>query len=189
MLVVVGETQKWLRSVALSLVNTIKANPDFLSDIETPAIQILESWKDKRGVIFCDEARKAQYYHWIKLLEVISRYRIHVEVSHLRLVVPISEAPHLWWRYLCSVACSEKKCGKDKIQSLRRLRRRYIQLYVGILQQSSVKDIEELRPIEKDLDSKVVLLWRYNPLNSNFFFVAAAFSKIVVSIECHEISI
>ncbi|GAB2290516.1 hypothetical protein Dimus_024794 [Dionaea muscipula] len=58
MLVAVGETQKRLRSVALSLVNTIKANPDFLSDIETPAIQILESWKDKRGVIFCDEARK-----------------------------------------------------------------------------------------------------------------------------------
>ncbi|GAB2288408.1 hypothetical protein Dimus_022741, partial [Dionaea muscipula] len=58
MLVAVGETHKRLRSVALSLVNTIKANPDFLSDIETPAIQILESWKDKRGVIFCDEARK-----------------------------------------------------------------------------------------------------------------------------------
>ncbi|GAB2285165.1 hypothetical protein Dimus_019617 [Dionaea muscipula] len=58
MLVAVGETHKRLRSVALSLVNTIKANPDFLSDIETTAIQILESWKDKRGVIFCDEARK-----------------------------------------------------------------------------------------------------------------------------------
>ncbi|GAB2300237.1 hypothetical protein Dimus_034275 [Dionaea muscipula] len=112
----------------------------------------------------CLTITEAQYYDWIKLLEVISRYRIHVEVSHLRPVVPISEAPHLWWRYAVQATLQQKKmCYRfswDKIQSLCRLRRRYIQLYVGILQQSSVKDIQELRRIEKDLDSKVVLLWR-----------------------------
>ncbi|GMG98853.1 hypothetical protein Nepgr_000693 [Nepenthes gracilis] len=58
MLVAVGDTHKRLRNVALSLVNTIKANPDFLDDIDTTAIQVLCSWKDKRQVIFCEEARK-----------------------------------------------------------------------------------------------------------------------------------
>ncbi|KAJ9169894.1 hypothetical protein P3X46_018041 [Hevea brasiliensis] len=58
MLVAVGDTHKRLRNVALSLVTITKSKPEFLNDIERTAIQILNSWKDKRQVIFCEEARK-----------------------------------------------------------------------------------------------------------------------------------
>ncbi|XAR56344.1 hypothetical protein NMG60_11036794 [Bertholletia excelsa] len=58
MLVAVGDIHKRLRNVALSLVTTIKSKPEFLSDIETTAIQILNSWRNRRRVIFCEEARK-----------------------------------------------------------------------------------------------------------------------------------
>ncbi|XP_057461336.1 cytochrome P450 724B1-like isoform X2 [Actinidia eriantha] len=58
MLVAVGDIHKRLRNVALSLVTTIKSKPEFLSDIEKIAIQILESWKGRNQVLFCEEARK-----------------------------------------------------------------------------------------------------------------------------------
>ncbi|XVE72602.1 hypothetical protein DITRI_Ditri11bG0051100 [Diplodiscus trichospermus] len=58
MLVAVGDTHKRLRNVALSLVTITKSKPEFLNDIERIAIQILDSWKNKPKVIFCEEARK-----------------------------------------------------------------------------------------------------------------------------------
>ncbi|KAK7816110.1 cytochrome p450 90b1, partial [Quercus suber] len=58
MLVAVGDTHKRLRNVALSLVTITKSKPEFLHDIETTAIRILHSWKEKSQVIFCEEARK-----------------------------------------------------------------------------------------------------------------------------------
>ena len=58
MLVAVGDTHKRLRTVALSLITITKSKPGFLNDIETTAIRILHSWKDKSQVIFCQEARK-----------------------------------------------------------------------------------------------------------------------------------
>ena len=49
----------------------------------------------------------------------------------------------------------------DQVQSLCHLRRRYIQLYASSLQKMSNVDNKEIRDIEKDLDPKVILLWRY----------------------------
>ncbi|MCL7037179.1 hypothetical protein MKW94_029706, partial [Papaver nudicaule] len=46
----------------------------------------------------------------------------------------------------------------DRIRYLCQLRRRYIQLYASSLQQLKVDD-SEIREIERDLDSKVILLW------------------------------
>ncbi|KAJ9687087.1 hypothetical protein PVL29_015800 [Vitis rotundifolia] len=58
MLVAVGDTHKRLRNVALSLVTTTKTKPEFLNEVERAAIRVLDSWKDKPQVIFCEEARK-----------------------------------------------------------------------------------------------------------------------------------
>ncbi|KAH7860755.1 hypothetical protein Vadar_017669 [Vaccinium darrowii] len=58
MLVAVGDIHKRLRSVALSLVTTMKSNPEFLIDIERTVIQILDSWKGSPQVMFSVEARK-----------------------------------------------------------------------------------------------------------------------------------
>lgn len=107
---------------------------------------------------------EAQYYDWIKLLEVISRYRMHVEVSHLRPSIPVTEGPHLWWHYAVQATLQQRKmCYRfswERIQHLCRLRRRYIHVYANILQQLPNVDNEELQHIEKDLDSKVILLDR-----------------------------
>lgn len=61
MLVAVGDVHKRLRNVALSLVTTIKSKPQFLTDIETTAIHILDSWKFRDQVLFCEEARKFSF--------------------------------------------------------------------------------------------------------------------------------
>ena len=48
------------------------------------------------------------------------------------------------------------------MQHLCQLRRHYIQLYAGSLQQISNINNSDIRDIEKDLDPKVILLWRYD---------------------------
>ncbi|XP_027330645.1 uncharacterized protein LOC113846496 isoform X2 [Abrus precatorius] len=107
---------------------------------------------------------EAQYHDWIKLLEAVSRYKTYMEVSHIRPAVPISKAPSLWWQYAAHAALQQQKmCYRlswDQIQHLCQRRRRYIQLYVASLQQSPHVNHTEIREIEKDLDSKVILLWR-----------------------------
>ncbi|XVF38939.1 hypothetical protein REPUB_Repub20aG0145800 [Reevesia pubescens] len=108
---------------------------------------------------------EAQYHDWIKLLEVISRYRTYIEISHLRPMVPVSKESYiLWWRYAAQAALQQRKmCYRfswDRIWHMCQLRRRYIHLYASLLQQSSSVDSLEVRDIEKDLDSKVILLWR-----------------------------
>ncbi|XP_062108869.1 uncharacterized protein LOC133819601 isoform X1 [Humulus lupulus] len=107
---------------------------------------------------------EAQYHDWIKLLEVVSRYRTHVEVSHLRPMVPVSQKPCLWWRYAAQAGLQQRKmCYRfswDRIRHLCQLRRRYIQLYAGSLQHLANVNTAEIREIERDLDSKVILLWR-----------------------------
>ncbi|KAK8661863.1 hypothetical protein V6N13_091452 [Hibiscus sabdariffa] len=107
---------------------------------------------------------EAQYHDWIKLLEVISRYRTYIDISHLRPVVPVSkESYFLWWRYAAQAALQQRKIYRfswDRISYMCKLRRRYVHLYASLLQQPSSVDKSELRDIEKDLDSKVILLWR-----------------------------
>ncbi|KAK8704101.1 hypothetical protein V6N13_047734 [Hibiscus sabdariffa] len=108
---------------------------------------------------------EAQYRDWIKLLEVFSRYRTYVEISHLRPLVPISKVSYaLWWRYAALAVLHQRKlCHRlswDQIRHMCQLRQRYIHLYASLLQQSSCVDNLEVRDIEKDLDSKVILLWR-----------------------------
>lgn len=50
----------------------------------------------------------------------------------------------------------------EQIKHLCHLRRRYVQLYADSLQGSDI-DNSELKEIEKDLDAKIILLWRYAP--------------------------
>ncbi|CAL9040995.1 unnamed protein product [Musa banksii] len=107
---------------------------------------------------------ESQYYDGIKLLETFSRYKTRVDVSHLRPVVPISHDPHAWWQFAMLAGLQQKKLcywfSWDKIRHLCQLRRRYVQLYVNVLQQSPDVDISEIRQIERILDSKVIVLWR-----------------------------
>ncbi|KAK7363427.1 hypothetical protein VNO77_05570 [Canavalia gladiata] len=106
---------------------------------------------------------ETQYHDWIKLLEAVSRYKTYMEVSHLRPAVPISKDPYLWWQYAAQAALQQQKIYRlswDQIRDLCQRRRRYIQLYMASLQNSPDVNHAEIREIEKDLDSKVILLWR-----------------------------
>ncbi|KAJ0783042.1 putative vacuolar protein sorting-associated protein 13, second [Helianthus annuus] len=55
------------------------------------------------------EDTTAQYHDWIRLLEVISKYKTYVEVSHLRHTVSVTEGPILWWSYAAQAALQQKK--------------------------------------------------------------------------------
>ncbi|KAL3358176.1 hypothetical protein AABB24_015358 [Solanum stoloniferum] len=108
---------------------------------------------------------EVQYHDWIRLVEVITRYKTYIEVSHLRPMVPVSEDANSWWRYAARAGLQqEQMCYRfswDQIQALCRLRRRYVQLYSDSLQQLPNVNSLEIRSIEKDLDPKVILLWRF----------------------------
>ncbi|CAN4121397.1 unnamed protein product [Withania somnifera] len=108
---------------------------------------------------------EVQYHDWIRLVEVITRYKTYVEVSHLRPMVTVSENVSSWWRYAARAGLQQRKmCYRlswDQIQALCHLRRRYVQLYSDSLQQLPNVDSSEIRSIEKDLDPKVILLWRF----------------------------
>lgn len=52
---------------------------------------------------------QAQYHDWIKLLEVFSRYKTYVEISHLRPEVTLSKNPRLWWRYAAQAVLQRKQ--------------------------------------------------------------------------------
>ncbi|KAH9313233.1 hypothetical protein KI387_028268, partial [Taxus chinensis] len=58
LLVIVGDVHRRLRTQALNLINTAKSRHDFLADIERNALLVMDSWKDKQTVSFCEEARK-----------------------------------------------------------------------------------------------------------------------------------
>ncbi|EXC15621.1 hypothetical protein L484_006885 [Morus notabilis] len=77
MLVAVGETHKRLRNAALSLVNITKSKPEFLCDIEKPAISILHSWKDKPQVFFSEEARKFTFNVIVKQVVGLTQRTTH----------------------------------------------------------------------------------------------------------------
>uniref|UniRef100_A0A175YPS3 Uncharacterized protein n=1 Tax=Daucus carota subsp. sativus TaxID=79200 RepID=A0A175YPS3_DAUCS len=108
---------------------------------------------------------EAQYHDWIRLFEVLSRYKTYVEFSHIRPVVPVSENPYMWWRYAAQASLQQKRmCYRfswEQVKFLCHRRRRYIQLYASSLQKMSNVNTIEMRDIEKDLDAKVILLWRF----------------------------
>ncbi|KAJ6800513.1 cytochrome P450 724B1-like [Iris pallida] len=58
MLVVVGETHRRFRNLALTMVSTTRSRPGYLNDIETTVTQTFQSWRGKGRVNFCEEARK-----------------------------------------------------------------------------------------------------------------------------------
>ena len=64
LLVVVGDVHKRLRSQALNFISAAKSNHDFLMDIERNALLVINSWKDKQTVIFCEESRKVIKLIW-----------------------------------------------------------------------------------------------------------------------------
>ncbi|KAK9156399.1 hypothetical protein Sjap_003879 [Stephania japonica] len=66
MLVVVGDTHRRLRNLALSLVSTTKSNPNYLNDIERTITRTLDSWQDNQQIIFCEEARKFAFHVIVK---------------------------------------------------------------------------------------------------------------------------
>ncbi|XP_074383059.1 uncharacterized protein LOC141724723 isoform X2 [Apium graveolens] len=128
----------------------------------------LDEPSEKVSLILSDVSltiAEAQYHDWIRLFENFSRYKAYLEVYHIRPVVPVLENPKSWWRYAAQASLQQKRiCYRfswDQVQSLCHLRRRYIQLYASSLQKLSNFDNKQIRDIEKDLDPKVILLWRF----------------------------
>ncbi|XP_010248711.1 PREDICTED: cytochrome P450 724B1 [Nelumbo nucifera] len=70
LLVVVGDVHKKLRSFALSLASTCKSKPEYLHDIEKLAISLMESWKERKEVMFYEEAKKFTFNLIVK--EILS---------------------------------------------------------------------------------------------------------------------
>ena len=44
-------------------------------------------------------------------MEAISAYRTHVDISHLRPMVPVKGSAALWWRYAAQAGLQQKMMG------------------------------------------------------------------------------
>ncbi|XP_074555903.1 cytochrome P450 724B1-like [Curcuma longa] len=58
MIVVVGDTHRKLRSLALTLLTTTKSRTGYLIDIDRIALEVIAAWNDKQRIFLCEEARK-----------------------------------------------------------------------------------------------------------------------------------
>lgn len=61
MIVVVGDTHRKLRSLALTLLTTTKSRTGYLIDIDRIALEVIAAWKDKQRIFLCEEARKVYF--------------------------------------------------------------------------------------------------------------------------------
>lgn len=83
LLVVVGDVHKRLRAHILNLVNTVKSKDEYLADIERNALLVINSWKDKQTVIFCEETRKFTFNIIVKqLLNLTPENPLTVRILH-----------------------------------------------------------------------------------------------------------
>lgn len=108
---------------------------------------------------------EAQYCDGMKLLEIVSRYRTRIEVSHFRPLVSLSKDTRVWWHYACQASLHLQnktwhRLSWENVSRLCHLRRKYVQLYAGYLQQVPRLENKEIIEIEEELDAKVILLWR-----------------------------
>ncbi|KAL3679175.1 hypothetical protein R1sor_022131 [Riccia sorocarpa] len=108
---------------------------------------------------------ESQYCDGMKLLEGVSRYRTRIQFSHLRPKVSVSEDPQAWWLYSCQAVLQQQskmwyRLSWKKLVDVCERRRKYVRLYAAYLQQSPRVDNEEIKLMDKELDSEVVLLWR-----------------------------
>ncbi|KAL2613699.1 hypothetical protein R1flu_025391 [Riccia fluitans] len=108
---------------------------------------------------------ESQYCDGMKLLEGVSRYRTRMQFSHLRPKLPVSEDAQAWWLYACQAVLQQQskmwyRLSWKKLVDVCERRRKYVRLYAAYLQQSPRVDNEEIRLMDKELDSEVVVLWR-----------------------------
>lgn len=83
LLVVVGDVHKRLRAQALFLINAAKSKHEFLMDIERNALLVMNSWKDKQTVIFCEEARMFTFNVMVKqMLSLTPENPVTVGILH-----------------------------------------------------------------------------------------------------------
>ncbi|KAA8548168.1 hypothetical protein F0562_004571 [Nyssa sinensis] len=68
MMLVSGELHKKLRSVAVSFISMSKSMPAFLHSVEKLSISVMESWKERREVVFFKEAKEFTLYLMLRHL-------------------------------------------------------------------------------------------------------------------------
>ncbi|OVA17629.1 Cytochrome P450 [Macleaya cordata] len=66
LLCVVGDLHKRLRSYALNFTNTCKSKVEYINDVDKLTISLMESWKNKKEVIFCEEVKKFTFNFIVK---------------------------------------------------------------------------------------------------------------------------
>ncbi|KAL7140660.1 hypothetical protein ABFS83_08G003400 [Erythranthe nasuta] len=68
MMLVSGDLHKKLRSAAVSFINVSKSSPDFISYVDDLCISLVDSWRDKKQVVFFKEAKELTFYLMLKNL-------------------------------------------------------------------------------------------------------------------------
>ncbi|EFJ17191.1 hypothetical protein SELMODRAFT_421223 [Selaginella moellendorffii] len=105
-----------------------------------------------------------QYRDGIQLLEGVSRYRIRMEFSLFRPMIPVLVDAKAWWRYAGRAVTQQQRKSRcnfswENLSRASGLRKKYVDLYVSGLQQGKFDNFE-IRQIDRELDVEVNLLWR-----------------------------
>lgn len=58
LILVHGDLHKKLRTFAVSFINSCRSRTEFLCDVENKVVAMMESWRQRKEVFFCEEAKK-----------------------------------------------------------------------------------------------------------------------------------
>eukprot|EP00850_Spirogloea_muscicola_P002380 SM000009S23509 [mRNA] locus=s9:423530:451441:+ [translate_table: standard] len=112
---------------------------------------------------------ESQYRDTLVLADNLSAFNKRMKHAHIRPANSIHTSPHLWWKY--ALRASLERRGKYRgslawkhLLEAARMRRRYLELYVSLLQarpgKVSINDNEEIQAMDKVLDTDVIIMWR-----------------------------
>ncbi|CAM6084054.1 unnamed protein product [Calypogeia fissa] len=128
----------------------------------------------QKAVVMLDDVTvglsEAQYRDGLKVAENFSTFNKRLQYAHFRPSVPMKEDKRAWWQYAFKAVAEQQKQGSghvswSRVVRLSGLRKKYVSLYVSSLQSGkpdriSVDDNEEIRSMDRELDTDLIVQWR-----------------------------
>ncbi|KAJ3689943.1 hypothetical protein LUZ61_019107 [Rhynchospora tenuis] len=112
---------------------------------------------------------KDGYRDIIMMADNFSAFNQRLKNAHYRPSLPVKSDPKSWWKYAYRVVTEETKKASgrlawDQVLRYSKLRKKYVSLYASLLKadlsRMVVDDDEEIKKLDRQLDTEVILQWR-----------------------------
>ncbi|KAJ4777649.1 Pleckstrin (PH) domain-containing protein isoform 2 [Rhynchospora pubera] len=112
---------------------------------------------------------KDGYRDIIMMADNFSSFNQRLKYAHYRPSLPVKSDPKSWWKYAYRVVTEETKKASgrlawDQVLRYSKLRKKYVSLYASLLKadlsRMVIDDDEEIKKLDRQLDTEVILQWR-----------------------------